>query len=261
MKRNTSLPSWVTVFLVLFFSVLSGTSAVAQSGNAVVDSFVAELRKEFMADKSMNVESVEFKGKLLVVDAYGNDASADLYCEVLKATKKYIADHKRELPTEYRDILDVLEKEGISFRISIADAASGKRYDVDYTAEQFISSYMLDDMDDAAKLTNGLFAYIPFEKVVAIVNSSIKDSGAYYSCENSRLYMVTQMRVNDFVPLKRAYDHNPQPFIDAMKEGMLQSLNTDEGIRTFVNLAHSKGYGLSVRFECQGHEPISFDIE
>ena len=80
MKRNTSLPSWVTVFLVLFFSVLSGTSAVAQSNNAVVNSFVDGLRKEFMADKTMNVKSVEFKGKVLVVDSYGNGDSFIMRC-------------------------------------------------------------------------------------------------------------------------------------------------------------------------------------
>lgn len=261
MKRNTSLPSWVTVFLVLFFSVLSGTSAVAQSNNAVVNSFVDGLRKEFMADKTMNVKSVEFKGKVLVVDSYGNGDSFDLYYEVLEATKKFISDHKRELPAEYKEILNALEKEGISFRISISDASSGKRYDVDYTAEQFISSYMLDDMGDAAKLTNELFAYIPFEKVVAIMNSATKASGAYFSCEKDRLYMVTEMRTSDYIPLKQVYDQDSHSFVEAMTEGMLQSMNADEDIKTFVALAHSKGYRLSVRFVCQGYQPISFDIE
>ena len=254
MKRNTSLPSWVKVFLVLFFSVLSGTSAVAQSNNAVVNSFVDGLRKEFMADKTMNVKSVEFKGKVLVVDSYGNGDSFDLYYEVLEATKKFMSDHKRELPAEYKEILNALEKEGISFRISISDASSGKRYDVDYTAQQFISSYMLDDMGDAAKLTNELFAYIPFEKVVAIMNSATQNSGVSFSCENGRLYMVTEIPAGDYV-------HNQHSFVEMMKDGMLQSMNADESTKVFIDLAHSNGYRLSVRFACQGYESISFDIE
>ena len=261
MKRNTSLPSWVTVFLVLFFSVLSGTSAVAQSNNAVVNSFVDGLRKEFMADKTMNVKSVEFKGKVLVVDSYGNGDSFDLYYEVLEATKKFMSDHKRELPAEYKEILNALEKEGISFRISISDASSGKRYDVDYTAQQFISSYMLDDMGDADKLTNELFAYIPFEKVVAIMNSATQNSGVSFSCENGRLYIVTEIPAGDYVPLKQIYDHNPHSFVEMMKDGMLQSMTADESTKVFIDLAHSNGYRLSVRFACQGYESISFDIE
>ena len=264
MKNGSLFTAFVAAFVALL-SVSSFSEAVVAQNNVqsdaqIVNEFITGLRTEFMVDEELEVRSVERKGNVVVIDTYDDKGLAELYCEVLRASKRYLADHPVDLNLQMKKVMTALQSQGISFRYSVADANSGKKYNVDFTAKEFVCAYAFEGLDIASDMSSGIFKYIPFNKIVEIMNTFMRGSSNYFLCENGRLYIVMQAGNQDFAGLKEAYDIEPDTFVELMKESVA-SMSEDKDFKAFLDLAHANGYRFAVRITSPTNESISFDAE
>lgn len=260
MKKNSIFKVFVAAFVALFLVSSFNESAVAQNNAQIVNDFIIGLRSEFLADEEMEIRSVERRGNVVVIDAYDNEGFAELYCEVLSASKRYLLDNPVDFTPEMKKVLAAIQSQGISFRYSVTDVSSGKKYKVDFTAKEFVSAYAFESLDVASDMSSDIFKYIPFNKIVEIMNTFIRDSSGYFLCENGRLYIVTQVRNEDFAGLKDAYAKDSAMFKQIMKDNFA-FMNKDGNFKSFLDLAHANGYKFAMRFTSLAKESISIDLE
>ena len=260
MKKNSIFKVFVAAFVALFLVPSFNESAVAQNNAQIVNDFIIGLRSEFLADEEMEIRSVERRGNVVVIDAYDNEGFAELYCEVLSASKRYLLDNPVDFTPEMKKVLAAIQSQGISFRYSVTDVSSGKKYKVDFTAKEFVSAYAFESLDVASDMSSDIFKYIPFNKIVEIMNTFIRDSSGYFLCENGRLYIVTQVRNEDFAGLKDAYARDSAMFKQIMKDNFA-FMNEDGNFKSFLDLAHANGYKFAMRFTSLAKESISIDLE
>ena len=260
MKKNRIFKVFVAAFVALFLVSSFNESAVAQNNAQIVNDFIIGLRSEFLADEEMEIRSVERRGNVVVIDAYDNEGFAELYCEVLSASKRYLLDNPVDFTPEMKKVLAAIQSQGISFRYSVTDVSSGKKYKVDFTAKEFVSAYAFESLDVASDMSSDIFKYIPFNKIVEIMNTFIRDSSGYFLCENGRLYIVTQVRNEDFAGLKDAYAKDSAMFKQIMKDNFA-FMNKDGNFKSFLDLAHANGYKFAMRFTSLAKESISIDLE
>lgn len=260
MKKNSIFKVFVAAFVALFLVSSFNESAVAQNNAQIVNDFIIGLRSEFLADEEMEIRSVERNGNVVVIDAYDNEGFAELYCEVLSASKRFLLDNPVDFTPEMNKVLAAIQSQGISFRYSVTDVSSGKKYKVDFTAKEFVSAYAFESLDVASDMSSAIFKYIPFNKIVEIMNTFMRGSSGYFLCENGRLYIVTQVSNEDFAGLKDAYASDPAMFAELMKENVA-SMNEDKDFKSFLDLAHANGYKFAMRFTSLAKESISIDLE
>ncbi len=238
------------------------TEAYAQSDEAVVNEFVSALKEEFVAnDDVILVKSVTRNANVITIDACSVEGgnSAMLLYEVMDATRRYMIDNPVPLPVEYKKVQDALVGVGVSFRLSIRDADSNKRYIVKYTAKEFVGMYASDNVMDNPEMIQKLFKYIPFDKLVMIVNETAGGAASPFVCENGFLYIVLPVQTEQFVQLKEFYEHDPGTYVNMLKSSMAEGL--DEDSRMFIDLAHDNNYRLGVKVVCQGRAPLLIPIE
>lgn len=260
MKKNSSFSTFVAAFVALFLVSSFSETAFAQNNAQIVNDFITRVRAEFLADEEMEIRSVERKGNVVVVDAYDNEGFAELYCEVLAASKRYLLDNPVDFTPEMKKVLAALQSQGVSFCYSVTDVPSGKKYKVDFTAKEFVSAYAFESLDIASDMSSDIFKYIPFNKIVDMMNTFMRGSSNYFLCENGRLYIVMQAPGEEFAGLKDAYASDPAMFTELMKENVA-SMSEEKDFRSFLDLAHANGYKFAVRFTSPSKESISIDVE
>lgn len=257
--NNKRLVSFAIVFLYIFFR-----SAVFAQSQDVAGRFLPILRAELIAENQvLNVKSVLFKDNAFIIDAVAGSSGvpAEFIYDVLLAAKKFSADNPGRLPVELKEMLEELDEKGVSFRMSIAEKSGGKKYNLNFTAKEFSGFYMLQNLGNEPSVILSLLAYLPFEKVVGIMNMSANPQGPSFSCEGERLYIVMTLDDKNFLQMHEMFNKNRAVFIKSMQQYILSLLGTDKTSSMFVDLAHKNGYKLALRIVCPGNSPIAFDLE
>lgn len=250
--------------VMMFLSASFEFAASAQSNNDGVDEFLSGLRNELMAENDIvNVKSVTLRDNVIVVDAAAKsaDVPAELIYEILVAAKKYAADNQTVMPEDMQAGADELKEAGVSFRFIISDFGGGKKHNIDYTVDEFAGFYMFQDVDANPKQMLDLLSYLPFEKLIAVMNTIVKDSGMQLLCENGFLYMVISMKEDELSVLRQMYDYDKDSFVEAMRKSMLASLGEDKDSGFFLDLVHKNGYKLAFRAASPGCESLSIELE
>lgn len=262
MKR--SLFCMLMAFAMTFLFASFEFEASAQSNNNGAEDFLSELRNELMAENDiLNVKSVTLKDNVIVVDAAAKSADipAELIYEILVAAKKYAADNQTEMPADMKEGAEELESMGVSFRFVISEFDGGKRYDVDYTVDEFAGFYMFQNIDANPQQMMDMLSYLPFEKLIGVMNTIVKDSGMQFACEDGLLYMVMTMKDDELSVLRQMYDYDKEAFTGVIKKSMFASLGDEKDSQFFLNLVHENGYRFAFRATSPGCEPINIVLE
>ena len=257
--NNKRFVLFVAALLYLFFQ----SAAYAQSQDAAAR-FLQILRSELVVENQvLNVKSVLLKDNTFIIDAVAGSSGvqAELICDVLLAAKKYSVDNPGQLPVELKEMLKQLDKKGVSFRMSIAERNGGKKYNLDFTAKEFSGFYMLQNLGNDPNTIISLLAYLPFEKVVGIMNMSANSLGPSFSCEGERLYIVMTLDDKNFLQMHEMFNKNRAVVIKSMQQYVLPLLSADNTSSMCVDLARKNGYRLALRIVCPGNSPIAFDLE
>lgn len=260
MKRNFVLVALAMFFLLLVPSFQATVSA--QSNNVIVDGFVAALNKEFVANKDvMTVKSVARNGNIITIDASATNKAvpAEHVYEVLEAARKYVADHPTPLPDDYKAVYDALVKMDAVFHISVKDVGSNKKHVVKYAAKEFVGAYVLEDSANNPEMVKALYEYMPFDKVISIMNASSPNAGQSFQLEDGYLYVVFEMGAAEYKDFKEMYDYDSVLLASMMKKAFFAEL--DESSKLFVDLAHKNNYKIGLKVSSHGCETLALALE
>ena len=252
----------IYLWAVLSFASLLFVACSRSYDDALINDFVSALNNEFTVNKDiMTVKSVIRNSDVVTIDAYAVDgkASAELLYEVLDAARRCMVDNPTRIPDEYKEVLDELVAADISFNLSISDVGNSKKYVVKYSAKEFMGMYVLDDAVGNPEIMQELFKYIPFEKLVLIVNGSAGGELSPFLCEDGFLYMVLPMQSDEYQEFKEMYDFDSKLFASMIKKSIFENL--DESSRRFLELAHENNYKLALKLVSQGYEPLLVSME
>ena len=119
--------------------------------------------------------------------------------------------------------------------------------------------YVLDDAVGNPEIMQELFKYIPFEKLVLIVNGSAGGEVSPFLCEDGFFYMVLPMKSDEYQEFKEMYDFDSKLFASMIKKSIFENL--DESSRRFLELAHENNYKLALKLVSQGYEPLLVSME
>jgi hypothetical protein len=179
---------------------------------------------------------------------------------MLNATSQYVKKYPVKLTDTEAEFVKSFRSFGLkSIALKVTDGSYNRS--VVFSPEELVAMERLNKSDDENAMLKVL-SYIPFEKLVGIMDREIKKeegAAAGFECSNGWFLVTILAPADEFAQVKAVYDEYPQMLEQQFKQSMSESMDSEAMM--LLELARNNGYKVGVKFHAQGYKPIIISLE
>lgn len=260
MKKKNFLVLFMSAFIAMMAFSSFVSEAAAQGSDAKFQKLVDEIKLVFSEDDGFTLRSVKVVDNAIVVNVVPNEMPLEFLCEMLNATRQYAKKYPAKLSGDEAEFVKSFRSLGLKcITLKLSDGSENRS--VDFSPEELVALERLDDSDDESEMQKVL-SYIPFEKLVGIMDREIKKEegdAAGFECSNGWFLITVLQPADEFAQVKAVYDEYPQMLEQQFKQSMSEGMDPEEMM--LLELARNNGYKVGVKFHAQGYKPIIISLE
>lgn len=260
MKKKNLLMLFVGAFIVMMAFSSFVSEAAAQSSDAKLQKLVNEIKLAFSEDDDFTLHSVKLVDNAVEVNLGSNEMPLELLYEMLNATSQYVKKYPVKLTDTEAEFVKSFRSFGLkSIALKVTDGSYNRS--VVFSPEELVALERLNKSDDENAMLKVL-SYIPFEKLVGIMDREIKkDEGdaAGFECSNGWFLITMLVPADEFAQVKVVYDEFPQVMEQEFKKNMSEGMDSEAMM--LLELARNNGYKVGVKFHAHGYKPIIISLE
>jgi hypothetical protein len=260
MKKKNLLMLFVGAFIVMMAFSSFVSEAAAQSSDAKLQKLVNEIKLAFSEDDDFTLHSVKLVDNAVEVNLGSNEMPLEFLYEMLNATSQYVKKYPVKLTDTEAEFVKSFRSFGLkSIALKVTDGSYNRS--VVFSPEELVAMERLNKSDDENAMLKVL-SYIPFEKLVGIMDREIKkDEGdaAGFECSNGWFLITMLVPADEFAQVKVVYDEFPQMMEQEFKKNMSEGM--DPEAMMLLELARNNGYKVGVKFHAHGYKPIIISLE
>lgn len=260
MKKKNLLMLFVGAFIVMMAFSSFVSEAAAQSSDAKLQKLVNEIKLAFSEDDDFTLHSVKLVDNAVEVNLGSNEMPLELLYEMLNATSQYVKKYPVKLTVAEAEFVKSFRSFGLKgITLKVTDGSYNRS--LLFSPEELVAMERLDKSDDENAMLKVL-SYIPFEKLVGIMDREIKkDEGdaAGFECSNGWFLITMLVPADEFAQVKVVYDEFPQMMEQEFKQNLSKGMDSEAMM--LLELARNNGYKVGVKFYANGYKPIIISLE
>lgn len=260
MKKKNFQMLFVGAFIAMMAFSSFVTEAAAQGSDAKLQKLVDEIKLVFSEDDDFTLRSVKVVDNAVEINVRANEMPSEFLYEMLNATSQYVKKYPVKLTGPETEFVKSFSSFGLKcIALKVSDG-SGNR-SVVLSPEELVAMERLNKSDDENAMLKVL-SYIPFEKLVGIMDRAIKKEegdAAGFECSNGWFLVTMLAPADEFAQVKAVYDEYPQMLEQQIMQNMSEGMDA-EAMMLF-ELARNNGYKVGMKFYAQGYKPIIISLE
>ena len=260
MKKKNFMMLFVSAFIMMMAFSSFVSEAAAQGSDAKLQKLVNEIKLSFSEDDDYTLRSVEVVDNAIVVDVVPNEMPLEFLCEMLNATRQYAKKYSAKLSGDEAEFVKSFRSLGLKC-ITLKLSDGSENHSVDFSPEELVALERLDESDDGKEKLKVL-SFVPFEKLVGIMDRSMKKENgdaAGFECSNGWFLVTVLAPTDEFAQVKAVYDEAPEMLEQYIKKSIMDNLDSEA--KMLFELAHMNEYKVGMKLYAQGYEPIILSLE